>query len=83
FVKKDAVNSGGEQMPSHFSSRAKNSLSQSSQVQTQLPHTVGADLALKMDGKKKIATATVGEGSSNQGDFHEVLNFAGVHKLPF
>lgn len=36
-----------------------------------------------MDGKKKIATATVGEGSSNQGDFHEGLNFAGVHKLPF
>ena len=26
---------------------------------------------------------TVGEGSSNQGDFHEGLNFAGVHKLPF
>lgn len=36
-----------------------------------------------MDGSKKIATATVGEGSSNQGDFHEGLNFAGVHKLPF
>ena len=32
---------------------------------------------------EKIATATVGEGSSNQGDFHEGLNFAGVHKLPF
>ncbi len=24
----------------------------------------------------------LGEGSSNQGDFHEGLNFAGVHKLP-
>ncbi|MGZ9437385.1 thiamine pyrophosphate-dependent dehydrogenase E1 component subunit alpha, partial [Staphylococcus epidermidis] len=57
--------------------------SQSSPVATQIPHAVGAALALKMDGKKKIATATVGEGSSNQGDFHEGLNFAGVHKLPF
>ena len=26
--------------------------------------------------------ATIGEGSTNQGDFHEGLNFAGVHKLP-
>ena len=61
-------------MPSHFSSRSKNIWSQSSPVATQIPHAVGAALALKMDGKKKIATATVGEGSSNQGDFHEGLN---------
>ena len=43
----------------------------------------GAALALKMDNKPNIATATVGEGSSNQGDFHEGMNFAAVHKLPF
>ena len=24
----------------------------------------------------------IGEGSSNQGDFHEGLNFAGIHQLP-
>lgn len=36
-----------------------------------------------MDNKPNIATATVGEGSSNQGDFHEGMNFAAVHKLPF
>ena len=36
-----------------------------------------------MDSKQNIAITTVGEGSSNQGDFHEGLNFAGVHKLPF
>ena len=36
-----------------------------------------------MNQQSNIATATVGEGSSNQGDFHEGLNFAGVHKLPF
>ena len=32
--------------------------------------------------KKNIATATVGE-EVQIGDFHEGLNFAGVHKLPF
>lgn len=69
-------------MPSHFSHREKGILSQSSPVATQIPHSVGAALALKWI-KPNIATATVGEGSSNQGDFHEGLNFAGVHKLPF
>lgn len=29
-----------------------------------------------------MTLTTFGEGSSNQGDFHEGLNFAGVHKLP-
>lgn len=83
FGKKDDINSGGKQMPSHFSHREKGILSQSSPVATQIPHSVGAALALKMDKKSNIATATVGEGSSNLGDFHEGLNFAGVHKLPF
>ena len=27
--------------------------------------------------------ASMGEGSSNQGDVHEGLNFAAIHKLPF
>lgn len=83
FGKKDDINSGGKQMPSHFSYREKGILSQSSPVATQIPHAVGAALALKMDKKNQIATATLGEGSSNQGDFHEGLNFAGIHKLPF
>ncbi|WP_460924097.1 thiamine pyrophosphate-dependent enzyme, partial [Staphylococcus aureus] len=33
--------------------------------------------------KARIATATVGVGSSNQGDFHEGVNLASVQKLPF
>ncbi|NAP00337.1 thiamine pyrophosphate-dependent dehydrogenase E1 component subunit alpha, partial [Halomonas sp. MG34] len=32
--------------------------------------------------KDFVSFVTLGEGSSNQGDFHEGLNFAGVHKLP-
>ena len=83
FGKRDDINSGGKQMPSHFSHKAKGILYQSSPVATQIPHSVGAALALKMDKKQNITTATVGEGSSNQGDFHEGLNFAGVHQLPF
>src|SRR5699024_2469241 len=39
-------------------------------------------LAGTMEKKDFVSFVTLGEGSSNQGDFHEGLNFAGVHKLP-
>ncbi len=29
-----------------------------------------------------MSLVTFGEGTSNQGEFHEAANFAGVHKLP-
>jgi 2-oxoisovalerate dehydrogenase E1 component alpha subunit len=35
-----------------------------------------------MERKDLVTFVTFGEGSSNQGDFHEGANFAGVHKLP-
>lgn len=39
-------------MPAHYGYKAKGMLSQSSPVGTQIPHTAGAALALKMDKKK-------------------------------
>lgn len=35
-----------------------------------------------MQKKDHVVYTSFGEGSSNQGDFHEGANFAGVHKLP-
>lgn len=35
-----------------------------------------------MDKKDIVSFVTFGEGSSNQGDFHEGANFAAVYKLP-
>jgi 2-oxoisovalerate dehydrogenase E1 component alpha subunit len=47
-----------------------------------VPHAVGIALAGKMNREKLVTFVTFGEGSSNQGDFHEGINFASVHKLP-
>lgn len=82
FAKGEDPNSGGRQMPGHFGYKKLNMLSGSSPVTTQVPHAVGIALALKMDKQEAVSFVTLGEGSSNQGDFHEGLNFAGVHKLP-
>ncbi len=42
----------------------------------------GAALAMKMRGQPHVAVCYFGEGASCRGDFHEALNFAGVHRLP-
>lgn len=82
FAKGEDPNSGGRQMPGHFGSKRLRILSGSSPVTTQVPHAVGVALAGKMEGKDFVTFVSFGEGSSNQGDFHEGANFAGVHKLP-
>ncbi|WP_019415014.1 thiamine pyrophosphate-dependent dehydrogenase E1 component subunit alpha [Paenisporosarcina sp. TG20] len=82
FAKAEDPNSGGRQMPGHFGQKKNRILTGSSPVTTQLPHAVGVALAAKIEKKDFISFVTLGEGSSNQGDFHEGLNFAGVHKLP-
>jgi 2-oxoisovalerate dehydrogenase E1 component alpha subunit len=82
FAKAEDPNSGGRQMPSHFGQRKNRIVTGSSPVTTQVPHAVGIALAGKMEEKDLVSFVTFGEGSSNQGDFHEGANFAGVHKLP-
>lgn len=82
FAKAEDPNSGGRQMPGHFGQKKNRILTGSSPVTTQVPHAVGVALAGKLEKKDFITFVTLGEGSSNQGDFHEGANFAGVHKLP-
>lgn len=82
FAKAEDPNSGGRQMPGHFGQKKNRILTGSSPVTTQVPHAVGVALAGKMRKKDFITFVTLGEGSSNQGDFHEGANFAGVHQLP-
>lgn len=82
FAKAEDPNSGGRQMPGHFGQKKNRIVTGSSPVTTQVPHAVGIALGAKMEGKDLVSFVTFGEGSSNQGDFHEGANFASVHKLP-
>lgn len=82
FARQGDPSSNGRQMAHHWGHRRWNIVSGSSPVATQVLHAVGVALAAKMKGHDVVAMTSLGEGSSNQGDFHEGLNFAGVHKLP-
>lgn len=82
FARAADPNSGGRQMPNHWSKPELRIVSQSSVVTTQLLHAVGIAYAAKVRKQKEVAIAYCGEGATSEGDFHEALNFAGIHKLP-
>jgi 2-oxoisovalerate dehydrogenase E1 component alpha subunit len=82
FARAVDPSSGGRQMPGHYGGAPYNILTTSSPVATQVLHATGIALAAKLRGTGQIVSTALGEGASNQGDFHEALNFAGIHKLP-
>ncbi len=82
YGKADDPGSGGRQMPSHYGHAGHRIFTSSSPVATQVLHAAGIALAAKLRGVQEVALVAMGEGSSNQGDVHEALNFAGIHRLP-
>ncbi len=75
-------NSGGRQMPAHWSAKELRVVSQSSTVGTQIPMAAGLAWASQLRGEDAVAVCYIGEGATAQGDFHEGLNFAAVRRLP-
>ena len=82
FGKAEDPNSGGRQMPNHWSLPRARVITGSSPIATQLPHAAGIAYGLKLDGSKEVVICNFGDGATSKGDFHEALNFAGIHDLP-
>jgi 2-oxoisovalerate dehydrogenase E1 component alpha subunit len=82
LAKGDDVSSGGRQMPGHYGAARYHIVSLSSPVGTQVLHAVGIAMGAWVKGEDVVAITSFGEGTSNQGEIHEAMNFAGVHKLP-
>ena len=82
FGKKEDPNSAGRQMPGHYSSRELNIVTASAPVGVQYPQATGSALAFKMRGEDGVVLTCGGEASTSAGDWHEAMNFAGIHDLP-
>jgi 2-oxoisovalerate dehydrogenase E1 component alpha subunit len=82
FAKADDPSSGGRQMPAHWASRRLGIISHSSPIGTQIPHAAGIAYAAKYRREETVAACWFGEGATSEGDWHEGLNFSGIHKLP-
>jgi 2-oxoisovalerate dehydrogenase E1 component len=77
-------NSGGRQMPSHWTSPKLKILTNSSATGTQFLHAAGLAQATSYlnPGGDELALASSGEGATSEGEFWECMNIACIEKLP-
>jgi len=78
-----ADHSAGRQFPHHYASHRLGLHSISSVIAAQLPHAVGAAYAMHYRGESgRAVLTTFGDGATSEGEWHESVNFAAVHRLP-
>ncbi len=82
FSREADPTSGGRQMPNHWSLRERRMFTHSSPIATQYPHAAGIAYAIQKSGGPGVVAVYGGEGSTSEGDWHEAMNFAGIHRLP-
>src|ERR1700674_3281181 len=79
---KDTTLSKGRDSALHSGVTELGIFGNTSMLGANLPVAAGLALTFKMERTDNVVVAYFGEGASNTGDFHEALNFAGVHRLP-
>jgi TPP-dependent pyruvate/acetoin dehydrogenase alpha subunit len=66
----------------HFGFPSRNVFPLVSMLGDLVPVTVGAALAFKRRGERRVAMTFLGDGATSVGDVHEGLNLAGVWQVP-
>jgi 2-oxoisovalerate dehydrogenase E1 component alpha subunit len=83
FAKAADPLSAGRNIPGGcYSYRALKIAPVSQVVAAWIPKASGIAYAAKLRGEKSVTLCTFGDGATSQGDFHEGVNFAAVHRLP-
>ena len=83
FAKAADPLSGGRNIPGGcYSYRALKIAPVSQVVASWIPKAAGIAYAAKLKGDGSVTLCTFGDGATSQGDFHEGVNFAAVHRLP-
>jgi pyruvate dehydrogenase E1 component alpha subunit len=66
----------------HLSAPEVGLMGSSAVVASTIPHAVGAALSFKRQGSDRVAVAVFGDGATEEGVYHESLNFASLMKAP-
>jgi TPP-dependent pyruvate/acetoin dehydrogenase alpha subunit len=74
--------SGGRDLNIHFGDIEKGFIGPISHLGDMIPVMTGVLLAARMQKKRTVALAYIGDGGMSTGAFHEGLNFAAVQRLP-
>jgi TPP-dependent pyruvate/acetoin dehydrogenase alpha subunit len=73
---------GGKDGNMHFGDRRLGNVGMVSMLPDMAQVTTGLALAFKMRREPRVAMTFFGEGSTANGQWHEAMNFAGIHQLP-
>ena len=74
--------SGARQFPLQGADLEHKIIQISNVVGAGLTQAVGYALGCRMSGDNTVVLVYFGDGASSQGETHEAMNFAGVHRLP-
>ncbi len=73
---------GGKAGSMHLAAPEVNFMGSSAVVASTISHAVGAALAARRLEKDQVIVAVFGDGGTEEGVYHESLNFAALHRLP-
>jgi 2-oxoisovalerate dehydrogenase E1 component alpha subunit len=83
FAKAGDPLSAGRNLPGGCYSYHRLKIAPVSQVVASwIPKAAGIAYAAKLKGEGSVTLCTFGDGATSQGEFHEGVNFAAVHRLP-
>ena len=74
--------SSGRQFPLQGADLPHNIIQISNVVAAGLTQSVGYALGCRMAGEQTVVLVYFGDGATSQGETHEAMNFASIHKLP-
>jgi TPP-dependent pyruvate/acetoin dehydrogenase alpha subunit len=73
---------GGKAGSMHLLAPEVGLMGSSAVVASTIPHAVGAALVAKRRKHEQVIVAVFGDGATEEGVYHESLNFSALHKLP-
>ena len=73
---------GGKAGSMHLAAPEVGFMGASAIVASTIPHAVGAALAAKRRRTGQVIVTVFGDGATEEGVYHESLNFAALHRLP-
>jgi len=72
----------GKAFTFHISSKKDRILSVNGMLGAGVPNAVGYAWTLKMNKQEGVVVCVFGDGASSEGDVHEAMNLATIHKIP-
>jgi TPP-dependent pyruvate/acetoin dehydrogenase alpha subunit len=82
YMGREAGVTGGKDGNMHFGDRALGCVGMVSMLPDMALVAMGMALAFKTRREPRVAMTFFGEGSTANGQWHEAMNFAGIHRLP-